>query len=145
MTRCLTALGALAAALMIVPFLQSPALALPASKAAAGVGGAVTEIRHRGGFRFHGGGFKHRGIHPRGFAFHGSKFHHGPKFHWRKFHHGRHFHHRKFRFVLPYYYAYPYYYSYDYDYDSCHWLRVKALRTGNPYWWRRYEECIYWR
>jgi hypothetical protein len=23
----------------------------------------------------------------------------------------------------------------------CHWLRVRALRTSSPYWWRRWEAC----
>jgi len=24
---------------------------------------------------------------------------------------------------------------------SCNWLRVKAQRTGAPYWWHRYDVC----
>lgn len=24
---------------------------------------------------------------------------------------------------------------------SCHWLKVKALRSHNPIWWHRYRDC----
>lgn len=27
--------------------------------------------------------------------------------------------------------------------SSCGWLYRRAVRTGSPYWWRRYEECRY--
>lgn len=27
------------------------------------------------------------------------------------------------------------------SYDSCRWLKVRALETGSPSWWARYEEC----
>ncbi len=27
--------------------------------------------------------------------------------------------------------------------DRCGWLHRKALRTGAPYWWDRYEDCRY--
>lgn len=53
-----------------------------------------------------------------------------------------HHHHRHFRrgvvIGLPFY---GYYYD-NYYYDDCGWLYRRAIRTGSPYWWRRYEECI---
>ena len=27
--------------------------------------------------------------------------------------------------------------------DDCWWLLRRAEMTGSPYWWRRYEECVY--
>jgi hypothetical protein len=34
---------------------------------------------------------------------------------------------------------------FDYDYAlngyGCEWLRWKAIQTGSPYWWRRYDWC----
>jgi len=26
---------------------------------------------------------------------------------------------------------------------SCRWLRLRALETGSPYWWKRYRFCMY--
>jgi hypothetical protein len=26
--------------------------------------------------------------------------------------------------------------------SSCYWLKVRALRTGDDYWWDRYHACI---
>jgi len=26
---------------------------------------------------------------------------------------------------------------------ACHWLKVRALETGSPYWWKRYRFCVY--
>jgi hypothetical protein len=120
--------------------MHSPAQALPGLKAPIVHAGAVTEVRHRGhgGFRFHGGGgFRHRGIHPRGFA-----FRHGPRFH--QFRHFRHGPRIFYGWPYPYDYYPRYSYYYDYDYDPCYWLKVKAVRTGKRYWWRRYEECRGW-
>lgn len=57
--------------------------------------------------------------------------HHG---HGRRHHRGR------------YFAAAPYFYGYDYGYGyyggGCGWLYRRAIETGSPYWWRRYEECI---
>jgi hypothetical protein len=36
--------------------------------------------------------------------------------------------------------GYPYYAYYG---DGCDWLRRRALYTGSPYWWQRYEACRY--
>jgi hypothetical protein len=43
-------------------------------------------------------------------------------------------HHRALFFVGP---------SRDYGYDDygCQWLKWKAIHTGSPYWWRRYDRC----
>ena len=36
----------------------------------------------------------------------------------------------------------PGYYAYD-DYGgNCLWLQRRAVTTGNPYWWDRYNECV---
>ena len=51
-------------------------------------------------------------------------------------HHSFPFHHHR-----PVVGFYPYYYSYYYD--DCSWLRRRALYTGSPYWWQRYETCRY--
>lgn len=40
----------------------------------------------------------------------------------------------------PYYSGYS---GYGYGYDSCRWLKRKAIHTGSPYWWKRYQYCIY--
>jgi hypothetical protein len=48
---------------------------------------------------------------------------------------GHRFHHRRFIFIG----AYPYDYGYGY---GCGWLRRRALHTGSPYWWHRYEACL---
>jgi hypothetical protein len=29
-----------------------------------------------------------------------------------------------------------------YSYNDCWWLRERALYTGNPYWWSRYNYCV---
>jgi hypothetical protein len=29
-----------------------------------------------------------------------------------------------------------------YSYNDCWWLRERALATGNPYWWSRYNYCV---
>jgi hypothetical protein len=31
--------------------------------------------------------------------------------------------------------------GYGYVPASCEWLRLRALETGSPYWWRRYRAC----
>ena len=75
-----------------------------------------------GGFRPHGG-----------LSFYGGQHGHG---------HG-HFRHRGF---YPYGFGYFPYYAYygGYGgYGDCGWLRRRAIETGSPYWWRRYEDCRY--
>ena len=46
-----------------------------------------------------------------------------------------HHFHRRF-FVV----GYPYYAYYG---DDCYWLRRRALATGSPLWWERYNACRY--
>ena len=47
-----------------------------------------------------------------------------------------HKHRRALFFVGPFF-------GFDNDYNGfgCEWLKWKALQTGSPYWWRRYEWC----
>jgi hypothetical protein len=61
------------------------------------------------------------------------------KFAHRKFDDDKFFHKRRHRalfFVAPLF-------AYDYGFNGygCEWLRWKAIQTGSPYWWRRYEWC----
>jgi hypothetical protein len=66
---------------------------------------------------------------------HGLKVHRPGKFaHFKK----HHKHRRKILIAAVYPY-YDYYYGY---YDECDWLYRKALRTGDPYWWDRYRQCL---
>jgi hypothetical protein len=30
-----------------------------------------------------------------------------------------------------------------YGYGGCGWVYRRAMATGSPYWWRRYQDCIY--
>jgi hypothetical protein len=52
--------------------------------------------------------------------------------------HGR-FHRRVFVGVP---FAYGAYYPYYYDGGGCYWLRRRAVATGSPYWWSRYDACL---
>jgi hypothetical protein len=68
----------------------------------------------------------------------------GPKMSWNKGdggHHGHGRHNRgRFYAAAPYFYDYGYY---DYGYGGgCGWLYRRAVQTGSPYWWNRYEDCI---
>jgi hypothetical protein len=49
----------------------------------------------------------------------------------------KHVHHDKFRY-RGYAYAAPLVYA---SYSSCGWLKARALETGSPRWWARYEAC----
>jgi hypothetical protein len=35
------------------------------------------------------------------------------------------------------------YYAYN-GYGNCAWLRRQAIITGSPYWWNRYQACLYY-
>ncbi len=87
--------------------------------------GAVGHMGHMGGPHVaHGhfdGHFDHGGI-----AFHDHGHHHG--------------HNRFFIAGVPYFYGDDYY-SAGY-YGGCGYLYSRAVNTGSPYWWRRYEDCI---
>jgi hypothetical protein len=87
----------------------------------------------------HGFGGWHGGHH-----FGGARFFAGRSFgarHFGHFRHGRHFG-RSFFIGAPLVYgayAYgPYYYG-----SGCYWLKRRALITGSPYWWHRYNACRY--
>ena len=55
--------------------------------------------------------------------------------------HGHHFY-RHARFIGPaLLLAGGGYYGYSSYYGSCHWLKVRAIRTGSDYWWDRYHAC----
>lgn len=73
------------------------------------------------------------------FSRRGNDFAQGGRFHGGKFH-GRHRHGNRFFVGLPFY-GYGYY-DYDYGYGGCGWLYRRAIYTGSPHWWRRYELCI---
>jgi len=99
------------------------------------------EAGRRGGARaFHGG-------HVRAFsgrAFHGHRLHVG-RIHagrsLRLHHGGRHFHRHRFarNLIIGVPLAYG---AYTYS-SGCEWLRHRALVTGSPYWWHRYNACLY--
>ena len=38
----------------------------------------------------------------------------------------------------------PGYYDYGYGYGGCGWLYRRAVITGSPYWWDRYNSCTYY-
>jgi hypothetical protein len=106
----------------------------------------TAEAQRRSGARaFSGGG------HAR--AFSGPRIGAGPRIHsGRSFgspgvaarhvqrHHRRHF--RRGVIVGVPLGIYGGYSAYGYT-AGCDWLRRKALITGNPYWWDRYEACLY--
>jgi hypothetical protein len=49
-----------------------------------------------------------------------------------------HFHNRRFFVSNVFFFGgYPYY-----GYGDCYWLKRKAIITGSPYWWARYENCV---
>jgi hypothetical protein len=152
--------GAMACLLLVA----GPSSALPLAKPDAN--SSVTLAGHHGG---HGGWGGHHGGGP-GFAFRGSPgfdggHHHGggpgfalrgsPGFAFKgigpRGYHGPHgfpghaYRHHGHRFY-PYGYGFLPYYYYGGDgyYDDCAWLRRRAIATGSPYWWRRYEACIYY-
>jgi hypothetical protein len=146
----------IAGVLLLAAPLQGSSQAAPAMKPQITKSDGITLVGRKGGGRglemrgggrkfggFRGGGrkfsrgggarrFSHRGF--RSFkGFSGRK--HAGKFRHRR-HHGRK--HRKSRsFAI---YGVPYVYGW-YDGYSCGWLHRRAIRTGSPYWWRRYYAC----
>ena len=130
--------GAFAGLLTLVGAGASSALPLAKSDAS---GAGVTLVGHPhgigGGFQHRGGGFggfrSHGGIGPgRGYAFYGNRYRGYPG---RRY--GRGF---GYGYGFPYY---AYYGSYGYGYGGCGWLKIRAIETGSPYWWQRYEACRY--
>lgn len=146
--RAISMLAAASAALLAL----APAAVSARSPFGGGGGG------HFGGGHFSGGHFG--GGHMGGARFGGSRLSRGPAMTSRSLrsdrsfaraysrghgdHHGHHGrHHGRYVFIAgaPYFYD-DYYYGYGEDYGSCGWLYRRAVRTGSPYWWRRYEDCI---
>jgi hypothetical protein len=101
----------------------------------------------RSGGDFDGGG--HMGHMTRGGDFDGGPSRHGRvagnnwngnwNGHWD--HNHDHQHHNRFIVGSPFWYGGGYY-AYN-GYGDCAWLRREAIITGSPYWWRRYQECLY--
>jgi hypothetical protein len=97
-----------------------------------------------------GGGNGHMGRMARG-----GDFNNGPSRHGRvagnnwngnwngNWDHNRNHHHHNNRFIT----GYPFWYGGGYyasnGYGDCGWLRRQAIITGSPYWWQRYQECLY--
>jgi hypothetical protein len=121
---------------------------------------AQAQRHNGGGVRSFSGGGVARGFSSRGFSsrsFAGPRFYAGPRFHagtafraprfaaGSHIYRHRHHHHRHFRrgvivgLPLGIYGAYG---AYGYS-ATCDWLYRKAVITGNPYWWSRYEACLY--
>jgi hypothetical protein len=111
-----------------------------------GHGGGHWGGGHGGGHSAHGGG---RGHGSKGHA-HARNWHHGGgghragkghRNHWaHNYNYGRYYRHGR------YYRNYRYggVYAYGYGYGNCAWLRRQALITGSPYWWQRYNACVYY-
>jgi hypothetical protein len=117
MTKKLVAVLAASAALLLVASSFEPA-----------------EARHgHGSGGWSGGGKSHfAGARLGGKSFVAKSFHFGHARHFR----GRH------RFIgAPLVYG-AYYYGPYYG-NGCYWLKRKAIVTGSPYWWDRYNECLY--
>ena len=122
-------LGGAALALLLVLSLPNSALARGGG-GHGGFGGHGFGGHMGGGFGGHMGG--HHGFGPSfGGGHMGGHFHDG--------HHHGHFRHGSAFFFAP---AYGYY-DYGYGYGGCYWLRRNALATGSPYWWSRYNACVY--
>ncbi|HEU0158816.1 MAG TPA: hypothetical protein VFR00_05875 [Hyphomicrobiaceae bacterium] len=51
--------------------------------------------------------------------------------------HGHHHHRHGVRILIG---GGPGIYGYG---GSCRWLKLRALETGSPYWWKRYRFCMY--
>jgi hypothetical protein len=155
MRTTIAAVTALAGSLLLAPPMLGPTQAggAPDLKNALSAthDSAVTLVRGGGGGGGHGGGFAmgggHMGggglgVHNGGHEFVGRGF--GPRFAAHEFHHGfnrdnfRHFHNRRFFVSTAFLFGgYPYY-----GYGDCYWLKRKAIITGSPYWWSRYEDCV---
>jgi hypothetical protein len=95
------------------------------------------------GDRFTGGSSKFKGGKFAGRDFdRGDHFKGGDKrrFSSRDHDHGKFHRHRVFRNGAWVWVYGPDVYAYG---DDCYFLLRRAQITGSPYWWRRYEECIY--
>jgi hypothetical protein len=152
---------ALASSLALVAATQLPAKAGPAFdlksttgmvelvKSGGGGGGGGGRMASSGD-HMGGGGNGHMGRMARG-----GDFNNGPSRHGRvagnnwngnwngNWDHNRNHHHHNNRFIT----GYPFWYGGGYyasnGYGDCGWLRRQAIITGSPYWWQRYQECLY--
>ena len=119
-------------------------------------GHSMSAMGHSG----HNGGdhMGHHGHHGPSLAWKGGDWdnrghhgHHGPSVAWKDDdwdHHGHdhdhdhfdhHHHHHNF-FADDIFFLY----GAGYGYGDCYWLRRQAIITGSPYWWQRYQECLYY-
>jgi hypothetical protein len=134
---------------------------VPAAEARKGQGGHGMSSRGgmSGGKAFGGGsGFKGHGMRGRSFSSGGRRFSGGsvyrrggvsrrqyggfvgkPGYRPRAHHHRSKRHRGSRRYYGGSYY---YYGSLPYYGDECAWLYRNAVRTGSPYWWARYYDCI---
>ncbi len=115
MTRKFAVLGGAALASLLVFSLWDTA---EARRGSGGGGGGGYSRGSGGGHSFRGGSHHFRG---------GNHFRHAHQFH----------NHRHLYYGVPFAYGY---YSYS---DGCSWLRQRAALTGSPYWWNRYNACLY--
>lgn len=107
---------------------------------------AEAQYNRSGGARS-GARVLHGGGHARNFsgrAFSGPRVYSGPAFGGHR-HAGRHVHRHRFgrRFGPGIVVGVPLaaYGAYAYS-ASCDWLHRKAVITGSPYWWYRFEACL---
>jgi len=115
----MVALGGAALALLMVS-----ALSFPVAAKSGGSGGWHSGSGGARAYHSYSGRFS--GVHP------GSQFSGNHRFHHRHFD-------RRIFIGGPAYYYYDDSYGYT---DGCYWLRRRALATGSPYWWSRYEACL---
>jgi hypothetical protein len=121
MSRRLLALGCAALALLLLPLVTGPA------DARGSHGHSGFSSFGSGGPHFYGGPHIYSGSH----------VYSGPHLYTHSYRPRFHHHHRRIFVGVPVYY----YDDYGY-YADCYWLHRRALRTGSPYWWRRYEACV---
>jgi hypothetical protein len=106
--------------------------ALPAAEWAtwvvwAAVATAMARGDFNGGSNWHGRNIAHNGNFARN-NWNGN---------WDRHHHFR----NRFFVGAPFFYGGYYAYS---GYGNCAWLRRQAIITGSPYWWERYQACLYY-
>ena len=73
--------------------------------------------------------------------------HHGPSVAWNHGswdHHGHGHGHDHFKHRHNFFAGDIFIYGGGYGYNDCGWLRRQAIVTGSPYWWRRYQDCLYY-
>ena len=103
-------------------------------------GGKAMSGGHRGGSHaYRGGRGSSHAYKGRSYAHHdGGKHHKGKNYsHYNKGHYRYGRYYRNYR-NYGWYGA-----GLAYGYGGCAWLRQQALITGSPYWWQRYNSCIY--